>query len=318
MAATSSMAESKDRELVFTRVFDAPRELVWKAWTEPQHVSQWWGPRGFTTTIHDMDLRPGGIWRQTMHGPDGTNYPSKHVFIEVVKHERISYTLTGGKEGDPVHQLEQTWTFEAQGDKTKLTLRMLFPSAAAMEQIVKTYGAVEGAKQTLDRLAEHLPTMSEKSNYVAGDKEREVVITRVFDAPRELVFRAWTDSKIMKEWYGPKVFTNTVCELDVRVGGAWHIVMRGPDGVEYPGRGVYREIVKPERLVFTSEATDKDGKVILAGLATVTFAEEGGKTKLTLRVRATAMVDYAIPYLGGMEAGWSQSLDGLAEELARG
>ena len=318
MAATSSMAESKDRELVFTRVFDAPRELVWKAWTEPEHVSQWWGPRGFSTTIHDMDLRPGGIWRQTMHGPDGTNYPSKHVFIEVVKHERISYTLTGGKEGDPVHQLEQTWTFEAQGNKTKLTLRMLFPSAEAMEQIVKTYGAVEGAKQTLDRLGEHLPTMSEKSNYVAGDKEREVVITRVFDAPRELVFKAWTDPKIMKEWYGPKMFTNSVCELDVRVGGAWHIVMRGPDGVEYPGRGVYREIVKPERLVFTSEATDKDGKVILAGLATVAFVEEGGKTKLTLRVRATAMVDYAVAYLGGMEMGWSQSLDGLAEELARG
>ena len=318
MAATSSMAESKDRELVFTRVFDAPRELVWKAWTEPEHVSQWWGPRGFTTTIHDMDLRPGGIWRQTMHGPDGTNYPSKHVFIEVVKHERISYTLTGGKEGDPVHQLEQTWTFEAQGDKTKLTLRMLFPSAEAMEQIVKTYGVVEGAKETLDRLGEHLPTMSGKNRYVAGDREREVVITRVFDAPRELVFKAWTDPKIMKEWYGPKMFTNSVCELDVRVGGAWRIVMRGPDGAEYPGRGVYREIVKPERLVFTSDATDKDGNVILAGLATVTFAEEGGKTKLTLRVRATAMVDYAVAYLAGMEAGWSQSLDGLAEELARG
>ncbi|HXN71847.1 MAG TPA: SRPBCC domain-containing protein [Candidatus Acidoferrales bacterium] len=317
MAATSSMAESKDRELVFTRVFDAPRELVWKAWTEPAHVSQWWGPRGFTTTIHDMDLRPGGIWRQTMHGPDGT-YPSKHVFIEVVKHERISYTLTGGKEGDPVHQLEQTWTFEAQGDKTKLTLRMLFPSAEAMEQIVKTYGVVEGAKETLDRLGEHLPTMSGKNSYVAGDKEREVVITRVFDAPRELVFKAWTDPRIMKEWYGPKMFTNSVCELDVRVGGAWRIVMRGPDGAEYPGRGVYREIVKPERLVFTSDATDKDGNVILAGLATVTFAEEGGKTKLTLRVRATAMVDYAVAYLAGMEAGWSQSLDGLAEELARG
>jgi uncharacterized protein YndB with AHSA1/START domain len=81
---------------------------------------------------------------------------------------------------------------------------------------------------------------------------------------------------------------------------------------------VYREIVKPERLVFTSEATDKDGKVILAGLATVTFAEEGGKTKLTLRVRATAMVDYAVAYLGGMEPGWAQSLEKLAEELARG
>jgi len=318
MAATSSMAESKDRELVFTRVFDAPRELVWKAWTEPQHVSQWWGPRGFTTTIHEMDVRPGGVWRQTMHGPDGIDYPNESVFVEVVKPERISYTLAGGKKGDPVHQLAQTWTFEAQGDKTKVTLRMLFPSAAALEHVVKTYGAVEGATQTLDRLAEHLPTMSEKDSYVAGDKEREVVITRVFDAPRELVFKAWTDPKIMKEWYGPKMFTNSVCELDVRVGGAWRIVMRGPDGVEYPGRGVYREIVKPERLVFTSEATDKDGKVILAGLATATFFEEDGKTKLTLRMRATAMVDYAVAYLAGMEAGWSQSLEKLAEELARG
>jgi uncharacterized protein YndB with AHSA1/START domain len=318
MAATSSMAESKDRELVFTRVFDAPRDLVWKAWTEPQHVSQWWGPRGFTTTIHEMNVRPGGVWRHTMHGPDGIDYPNESIFVEVVKPERISYTLAGGKKGDPVHQLEQTWTFEAQGDKTKVTLRMLFPSAAALEHVVKSFGAVEGATQTLDRLAEHLPTMSEKSSYVAGDKEREVVITRVFDAPRELVFKAWTDPKIMKEWYGPKMFTNTVCELDVRVGGAWRIVMRGPDGVEYPGRGVYREIVKPERLVFTSEATDKEGKVILAGLATVTFAEEDRKTKLTLRMRATAMVDYAVAYLAGMEPGWAQSLDGLAEELARG
>jgi uncharacterized protein YndB with AHSA1/START domain len=94
--------------------------------------------------------------------------------------------------------------------------------------------------------------------------------------------------------------------------------MRGPDGAEYPGSGVYREVVKPERLVFTSEATDKDGKVILAGLAAVTFAEEGGKTKLTLRARATAMVDYAVAYLAGMEAGWSQSLEKLAEELVRG
>ena len=103
----------------------------------------------------------------------------------------------------------------------------------------------------------------------------------------------------------------------MRVGGAWRIVMRGPDGAEYPGGGMYREIVKPERLVFTSEAMDKDGKVILKGLATVTFAEEGGKTKLTLRMRATAMVDYAVAYLAGMEAGWAQSLERLAEVLGK-
>jgi uncharacterized protein YndB with AHSA1/START domain len=316
MAAKTSIAESKDRELVFTRIFDAPRELVWKAWTEPEHIAQWWGPKGFTTTIHEMDVRPGGIWRQTMHGPDGTDYPNECVFIEVLKPERIAYTLSGGKKGDPVHQVQTTWTFESEGDKTKLTLHMLFPSAAVMEHIVRTYRAAEGAIQTLERLVEQLAKMNEKNNSVAQKKEREIVITRVIDAPRQLVFRAWTDPKIMARWFGPRGFSNPVCELDVRVGGAWRIVMRGPDGTEYPCGGVYQVIVKPERLAFTNNALDNEGKIILKGFTTVTFAEYGAKTKLTLQARAVAMVEYAVTYLGGMEAGWTQSLECLDEELA--
>jgi uncharacterized protein YndB with AHSA1/START domain len=90
--------------------------------------------------------------------------------------------------------------------------------------------------------------------------KREVVITRVFDAPRGLVFKAWTDPKHMAQWWGPRGFTNPICELDARVGGAWRIVMRSPAGIEYPCGGVYREIVEPERLVFTNIATDNDGK----------------------------------------------------------
>ena len=147
--------------------------------------------------------------------------------------------------------------------------------------------------------------------------EREVVITRIFDAPRALVFQAWTDPKHLKRWWGPKMFTNPVCEVDARVGGAWRIVMRSPDGVDYPCGGVYREIVEPERLVFTNIATDNDGNPILDGLTTVTFEEQGGKTKLTLTTRAVALVDYAAAYLQGMEAGWTQSLESLAEELAK-
>jgi uncharacterized protein YndB with AHSA1/START domain len=147
--------------------------------------------------------------------------------------------------------------------------------------------------------------------------EREVVITRIYDAPRALVFKAWIDPKHLKQWWGPKVFTNPVCEVDARVGGAWRIVMRAPDGVDYPCGGVYLEIVEPERLVFTNIATDKDGNPILDGLTTVTFAEEGRKTKLTLTTRAVALVEYAAAYLQGMEAGWTQSLESLAEELAK-
>jgi uncharacterized protein YndB with AHSA1/START domain len=152
--------DTSDREVIFTRVFDAPRELVWEAFTDPQQVVKWWGPKGFTTTNHEMDVRPGGIWRHTMHGPDGTDYPNVCRFIEVVKPERIVYVQTGGKAGDSGMPCEVTWTFEAQGRKTKLTGRMVFPSAAVLEHVVKTYGVIEGGKQTLARLAEHLPTVA--------------------------------------------------------------------------------------------------------------------------------------------------------------
>ena len=153
---TSPAEDTSAREIVITRVFDAPRELVFEAMSDPKQVVHWRGPRGFTTTIHEMDVRPGGVWRHTMHGPDGTDYPNKTVFIEVVKPERIVYSNVGGKKGDPGAQFEATWTFEAQGDKTKLILRMVFPSAAVREHVVSVYGAIEGGKQTLERLAEHL------------------------------------------------------------------------------------------------------------------------------------------------------------------
>ena len=158
-AKAAPAANLADREIVITRVFDAPRELIWNAWTDPKHLAQWWGPRGFTTTIHEMDVRPGGVWKHTMHGPDGTDYPSQSVFIEVVKPERIVYSIVGGKKGDRGVHFDATWTFEAQGDKTRLTLRMVFPSAEAREYAERTYGVVEGGNQTLDRFGVRLAKM---------------------------------------------------------------------------------------------------------------------------------------------------------------
>jgi uncharacterized protein YndB with AHSA1/START domain len=155
------MEPTADRELVITRVVDAPRELVWQAMTQAQHVAQWWGPRGFTTTIEEMDVRPGGVWKHVMHGPDGANYPNASVFTEVVAPERIVYSLAGHKEGGAGVQGVWTWTFDAMdgGTKTKVTIHMLFPTAAQRDIVVKDFGAIDGGKQTLQRLAEHLPTM---------------------------------------------------------------------------------------------------------------------------------------------------------------
>jgi uncharacterized protein YndB with AHSA1/START domain len=141
--------------------------------------------------------------------------------------------------------------------------------------------------------------------------EREITITRTFDAPRALVFKAWTDPKHLAQWWGPKGFTNPVCEFDARAGGALRIHMRGPDGNVYPMKGVIQELVAPERLVFTNIAVDAAGNHLLEGLTTVTFAEEGGKTTMTLHTRAVAVAEKAVAYLQGMEMGWTQSIDRL-------
>ncbi len=150
----------------------------------------------------------------------------------------------------------------------------------------------------------------------ASRNKKELTITRIFDAPRELVFKAWTDPKQVAQWWGPNGFTNPVCELEVRPGGAIRIDMRGPDGVVYPMRGVFHEIVEPERLVFTATAIeDKEGKPQLEVHNTVTFAAVDGKTKLTLRAVVIKSTPEAAFALAGMEAGWTQSLDRLAERL---
>jgi uncharacterized protein YndB with AHSA1/START domain len=147
--------------------------------------------------------------------------------------------------------------------------------------------------------------------------EREITITRNFDAPRSLVFRAWTDAALLAQWWGPKGFTNPVCEIDARVGGAIRIHMRAPDGAVYPMKGEIREIVEPERLVFTNNALDAEGHPIIEGLTTVTFAEAGGKTTLTLRTRGSAMTEQAVGYLQGMEMGWTMSIEKLQALVAR-
>lgn len=151
---SSRAALAGDREIVATRIFDAPRELVFDAWTDPKHLAQWWGPQGFTTTTYSMDMRVGGVWRFVMHGPDGTDYQNKITFLEVVRPERLVYRHGGDKE--PVHFQTTVIFEEEQRGRTRLSIRMTFPSANARDHTVKTYGAVEGLDQTLDRLGEYV------------------------------------------------------------------------------------------------------------------------------------------------------------------
>jgi uncharacterized protein YndB with AHSA1/START domain len=140
---------------------------------------------------------------------------------------------------------------------------------------------------------------------------RELTLTRVIDATPELVFQAWTDPQRMAQWWGPSGFTNPVCEMDVRPGGALRIVMRAPDGVDYPMSGVFREVSEPDRLVFTAAAEDHEGNALLEWVSTISLAEHGGKTKLTVQERAVALTEVGAQMLQGMEAGLTQTLDRL-------
>ncbi len=160
--------------------------------------------------------------------------------------------------------------------------------------------------------------MTEHSSAPTEPGERELVITRIFDAPRELVFKAWTEPAHMAQWWGPRGFTNPVCELDVRPGGALLIHMRGPDGVVIETKGVFRKVIEPERLILTlTNFEDADGRPQLELLNTVEFDEEGGKTKLTLRIVVVRGAPEVAASLATMHEGWNESLDRLAESLSR-
>ena len=153
----AASAGTAEREIVLSREFDAPRELVWQAWTDPEHMPRWFGPNGFTTTMQSMDVRPGGTSRYIMHGPDGTDYPNRVVYQEVVRPERLVYLLDDDRDdgSDPFHV---TVTFEDVDGRTRLTQRMLFATAEQREGVV-SFGAVELGRQTLERLAAYLRTM---------------------------------------------------------------------------------------------------------------------------------------------------------------
>jgi uncharacterized protein YndB with AHSA1/START domain len=156
MQTMSSPSSIADREIVTRRLIDAPRELVFEAWTNSKHVGHWFGPDGFTITTHAMDVRPGGVWRFTMHGPDGTDWPNVVTYEQVVAPERLVYLHGDDKEPDMFHN---TVTFDDEGGKTALTMRAVFKTAAAKEFVVRERGAIEGGKQTIARLDRYVRTM---------------------------------------------------------------------------------------------------------------------------------------------------------------
>ena len=302
MIATARTEPSiSDRELVVERVYDAPRDLVWETWTDPKHLDRWWGPNGFRNETHSMDLRAGGSWRYTMHGPDGKDWVNWIRYEEISRPDRLVYDH-GGETDEPLFHV--TVTFSAQGKRTRVSMRSVWPTAEALAAVMK-YGVVEGGRQTMARLAGLLPHLADRS------AEGSVVISRLLDAPPSLVFAAWSTPEGLARWWGPKDFTLPTCEMDFRSGGAYRMVMRGPDGAEVQVHGRYREIVPDQRIVFDA-VVDAGGRPIDV-TTTVTFAEDDGKTLLTVRQTIPADEEAARSQLEG----WNSTLEKLGAALQR-
>ena len=153
MTTNTSASPIADREIAITRTFDAPCELVFEAFTDPKHIVEWWGPDGFTTTTIEADIRPGGVWRFIMHGPDGVDYNNVIQYVEIVPPERLVYEHGDG--AGEIH-FSAVVTFADEDGKTRVTMSSLFPTAEARDYVVREFHAIEGGKQHLERLSEFL------------------------------------------------------------------------------------------------------------------------------------------------------------------
>lgn len=321
MEKKESINKEAERELVITRIFDAPRDLIWKAWTDPEHFKRWWGPKNFTSPVSRIDLREGGKFLGCMRSPEGTEYWSTGVYREIVPLERLVVTDSFSDEkgnvvpashygmpGDWPLELLVTVTFEEIGDKTKMILRHVGIPSGKMSDDTQA-----GWNESFDKLAESLATKTGLT-IVAEPGKQEIIFTRIFDAPRERVFKAYTDPALIPKWWGPKRYTTTVDKMDVRPGGIWRYVHRDAAGNEFGFHGVYHEVLSPERLVGTFEFEGMPGHV---ELDTAIFEELGGKTKLTGKAVYQSVEDRDAMLNSGMQEGLAETFDRLAELLAK-
>lgn len=309
---TYNSPQTADREIVITRLLNAPRELVFDLWTDPNHLGRWWGPRGFSVTTQELKATPGGRWKFTMLGPDGSSYEGTLLFSEVIRPQRLRFD----------HQLcesDVTVTFEPEGEKTRLTMHMVFASPEQRDEKAKM-GVTEGGNQTFDRLEEELAFLE------PGQHPFE--ITRTFEASRELVFQIWTQPEHLRHWWGPKGCKIEVYRLDLQPGGIFHYSMQMPDGGKMWAKFIYREIQPPKRLVFLNCFANAEAETIPVPfsdtwpretLSVITFEENGKGTSVRIRtapLNATAVEKQTfVDGHASMTNGWGGTLDQLGEYL---
>ena len=316
------MAErSKSNEIRITRVYDAPVRAVWDAWTIPEQVEKWWGPRGFTLTTHSKDLRVGGTWRYTMHGPDGTDYPNVTKYFEVEPYQKLVYDHGATDERPALFRV--TVTFTETNGKTTMEMVSSLPSPEAAAEMAKFIKRA-GGHATWDRLAEHLEQ--------AATGKQSFVINRTFDAPIARVFEMWTNPEHLSEWLPPAGTKMRFLRSEIAPGKSALFVIAGEQGTMHV-RAEYLAIEPPRRIVYTQQFVDEqEQRVPTPGAesfpatlrTTVLLTEEApDRTRVTVTSEphgetTTTEVEAFARERPGMTLGWTGSFDALEALLGPG
>lgn len=313
------VARNNPNEIRLIRTYDAPVQVVWDAWNQPEQVAKWWGPRGFTLTTHHKDLRPGGSWSYTMHGPDGVDYVNTTIYHEVEPCKKLVYDHGGHADRPPLFHV--TVLFSENNGQTTMELTMRLATAEEAERIRQMIKAASG-NSTWDRLAEYLDeTTRDKTTFV---------INRSFQGTPEQLFDMWTNPDHLAQWLPPPEFNMAIVSGDIRVGTTCQFKMTSSDAVLH-GTFEYREITRPRRLVYVQRFCDETGKLGRhpglpifpdALLMTVHFVPEDElSTRVTLVCEPVGQTtpDEIAAFLQtrtSMTGGWNASFDKLEGLLA--
>lgn len=309
---------NRSNEIRLIRTYDAPVQVVWDAWNDPVQAGQWWGPRGFTLTTHSKDLRPGGHWSYTMHGPDGVDYVNKTHYYEVELYKKLVYDHGGSDDRPPLFRV--TVLFSEAGGQTTMDFTMQLATAEEAENIRKFIKAA-GGNATWDRLAEYLAE--------TGHKKSTFVINRSFQATPEQLFKMWIDPDHLSRWLPPPGFEMSFQRADVRVGGMSFFRMSNEDAQLF-GSLEFVQIDNPSRLVYIQRFCDEHGQLSRhpalpvfpeALLMTVQFiAEDDVSSRIVLTCEpygaaTTPEVEVFAQTRTSMTQGWTASFDKLETNL---
>jgi uncharacterized protein YndB with AHSA1/START domain len=335
MTEPEAVVNKDEEELTLERIFEAPRELVWKAWTDPELFMRWWGPARFSCPSCKIDLRVGGKYLACMRSPEGKEYWTVGVYREIAPPSLLVMTNHFSDDKGNVVPSEYYGHSPDAGKEMVLTVRLQELEGKKRTKLILTHSGLsklspeeredveQGWTESLDKQGEILEggeapatrTNMPRTRFTAEPGKQEVLITREFDAPKELVFRAFTDPVLYVKWLGPKGYSMKLEKFEPRSGGSWRYIHKNPEGIAFGFHGVYHEVRAPDLMIdtFEFEGLPEKGHVSLEVLRLEEIS--GNRTRLTIHSVFLSVADRDGMVSSGMEEGLNDSMDRLTELL---